>query len=509
MTIYAFDGTWNDAEAIKVPAGTERYTNVFWFKESYEGENFYANGPGTRGGRIGKLLGGLSGLGSSTRIDEGFKELQKRFKNGDEVIDIIGYSRGAAIARMFVETIRENYDQIQDSKGNSLKSPPTIRFLGLFDTVASFGIPWTESEHNFTPKIPPFVINTYHAMALDESRETFGIERCFGDRENITEVWFRGGHGDIGGNAVIESRGIHTTNRSRSDISLNWMLSKASACGLPIKTKSRSTSSNAPITAEQVKIKGFTIPEPGNIGTLSRRIYLGDLIHFSVEHTELVETFDGNKLRRINVPTRIEDEYLEKSANVTHWTPTYASTVESESDSLMKQFINPHLIELSSRRYPFDIQPARTWRAWLTLWDLEDTDFDPQKMNVFWAPSPQDRGLAWDVMVELATRITTQTLSDDEGDEASALKSIYELFPSFRVFLHNHGPSSANTAFLINFYLNKHVRPFTAEWHKRSLRSELESKEVATEFRSALRKVLQPKLKRLHKALSVTVDAEL
>lgn len=503
MALYAFDGTWNDANADNIPADTERYTNVYWFSESYEGRKLYLNGPGTRGGLVGKILGGFSGMGASRRVEEGFAALKQNFSDGDTQIDIVGYSRGAAIARMFVEMIREQYDTLHKD-GKALSVPPTIRFLGLFDTVASFGLPWTTDEGDFIPDIPDFVKHTFHAMALDESRETFGIERCVGDRAKITEVWFRGGHGDIGGNAVVKTRGGFETNRGRSDFPLNWMVLKAKSCGLSMHVEElRETSPEAPVTASEMKV------EVGNAGTMSRRLYLGDLVHYSVENSEMVETLSGRMLRRIDVPTRIEDPVLENRSDVAHWTPVNASTVLTEVSPLGDQFTNPRLVELGSRRYPFDIQPARTWRAWLEdIWDLDPSRFDRAMLSVFWAPGVEDRALAWDVLVELVTRIATQNLAENEGDEGAALNSIYQLFPTFREFLHQHGPAASNIALLVNTFLNQQVRPFTAKWHKCSVDGNLGTSENLSQFRKELGS-LQPKLRQLQQALEIVADARL
>jgi uncharacterized protein (DUF2235 family) len=151
----------------------------------YRDNKHYVNVGGTRYGVIGKLLGGLTGAGAQKRVDEQFEALIENFKVGDTTIDIVGYSRGAAIARMFTRHIDKNYEDIV-FEGKPLDGPPGVRFLGLFDTVASFGVPWTESEHDFETNILEFVEHAYHAMALDETRETFGIERCLGNRDKIT-----------------------------------------------------------------------------------------------------------------------------------------------------------------------------------------------------------------------------------------------------------------------------------------------------------------------------------
>jgi hypothetical protein len=505
MALYAFDGTWNDSSAPDAERNTDLDTNVHRFRVSYRDNKHYVNGVGTRYGVIGKLIGGLTGAGAQKRIDEQFEALKKNFGAGDTTIDIVGYSRGAAIARMFTHHIDNNYEDIV-FQGKPLGSPPGIRFLGLFDTVASFGVPWTENEHDFDTDIPEFVEHTYHAMALDETRETFGIERCLGNRDKITEVWFRGGHGDVGGNATYLGRKGEQPNRERSDFALNWMLSKANACGLPVPDRLEEQAPHhgeeAPVTAKDEAIS------IGNAGTLSRRIHLGDLVHHSVERTELTRGIDGRLLRRINVLTRIEDETLEKRAQSLNWTPPFE--LVSGPDNLPVSEVTPSIVQLSLRRYPFDVLPARTWAAWLEQWQIENPGIDAERANEFWSPNDADRALAWDIYVELQTRIAIQSLKDEEGDDTTALKSIADLFKLSRESMRLHGVECANTGTLLTAFLNQKVRSFTAKWHKQSVEEKWSENLGAKhpEFRVDL-KDLQPVLRTLAKALSHLADAKL
>lgn len=501
MALYAFDGTWNDSSAPAPERNAAKDTNVHRFRERYQGEEHYMDGVGTRYGLIGKVVGGLTGAGADARVREQFDNLRRAVACGDRTIDVVGYSRGAAIARMFLHRIESDFEELDEN----LDSPPEVRFLGLFDTVASFGVPWNNDEGEFRPDIPDFVAHTFHAMALDETRETFGIERCLGDRSRITEVWFRGGHGDIGGNATYVDRDGEVSNRARSDIALEWMVAKARDCGLeldddPIKT----TDVRAPVTAagELIRI--------GNAGTLSRRIHLGDLVHYTVEQTELTRGIDGRLLRRIAVPTRIENRDLERRAEAQNFAPPRG--FERLDDNELTPQTSPSLVELSSRRYPFDVPPARTWSSWLERWKLEDPGFDPERLREFWAPTKADQALAWDVYVELASRITTQELPDDEGNDKSALNSVYSLFELTRSAMHSHGRGCANAGTLLLTYLNRNVRDFTARWHRTSIEKDWKesggTNPINLEFRAELR-ALRPLLSDLSSALSELADARL
>jgi uncharacterized protein (DUF2235 family) len=213
MALYAFDGTWNENEVDEA-----KDTNVVKFRDAYIGRTFYLEGVGTRGGFIGKILGGLAGLGGRVRIEEAMEQLERNFAAGDRQIDIIGFSRGAALALHFANEIWED------------KNKAEIRFLGLWDVVASFGVPGNNLNIGWTLTLPDNVRKCYHAMALDERRGNFPLTRVraaagsLPAAERLQEVWFRGVHSDVGGSASL----------GLSSIALCWMLRRARENGLPI-----------------------------------------------------------------------------------------------------------------------------------------------------------------------------------------------------------------------------------------------------------------------------------
>ncbi|MCB2183755.1 MAG: DUF2235 domain-containing protein [Desulfobulbaceae bacterium] len=227
MALYAFDGTWNEDEE-----EPQQDTSVVKFAEIYdiEGSIEYKKGVGTRFGMMGKLLGGIFGVGGRSRIEEMYDALRKNWLRGDHDIDIVGFSRGAALA--------VHFSNILAKQGLVLKSDPQevvypdIRFLGLWDIVGSFGIP-KDIIINFQEinlgwdirTVSDTVKNCFHARALDERRETFKGIRLESQCPNFEEVWFRGVHSDIGGG---------NGNNSRNNIALEWMLTKARESGLAI-----------------------------------------------------------------------------------------------------------------------------------------------------------------------------------------------------------------------------------------------------------------------------------
>ena len=224
MALYAFDGTWNSDEDKLV-----EQTNVIRFTELYVGNNTeYVSGVGTRLGKLGHVLGGLLGSGGHTRIQEMYDEFCDNWKQGDHIIDIIGFSRGAALAVHFANKIGKEGVKLADGRVEKVR----IRFLGVWDIVGSFGFSF-DTFINFQEinlgweldTINSCVDQCYHAMALDERRETFQVTRLDLDKKhnNIHEVWFRGVHSDIGGG---------NGNVSRSNIALQWMLKQGRSCGL-------------------------------------------------------------------------------------------------------------------------------------------------------------------------------------------------------------------------------------------------------------------------------------
>lgn len=270
MALYAFDGTLNKDEVLD-----ENDSNVVRFKDAYDGNVFYCEGIGTSGGGIGKVLGGITGFGGKMRINEAFQALQSHFALGDFNIDIIGFSRGGAMALHFANMIKKKYP----------KAP--IRFVGVWDAVASFGIPGNMINLFWYFTAADTVAHYYHAMSLDERRRNFPVTRIKKRKDNkflpcvlhdtikprnhkrIEEVWFRGVHSDIGGGIGIAT--------GLSYISLCWMLSRAIINGLPINEDKYKEYQDKRNPDEAIS-KNFSIIPNGY-----RHIRDNDLIHESVK----------------------------------------------------------------------------------------------------------------------------------------------------------------------------------------------------------------------------------
>lgn len=124
-----------------------------------------------------------------------------------------------------------------------------------------------------------------------------------------------------------------------------------------------------------------------------------------------------------------------------------------------------------------------------------------------WEPQDEDRKAAWDLYVELLTRVTTQPLSAEHGDEQTVLDSVFSLFATTRQVLKDNGPGCIQFSRIAIVVLNQVVRPFTAKWHRESIASAFESAAKCEEFRSELAE-LQIELNRYARALAQVADVE-
>ena len=90
-----------------------------------------------------------------------------------------------------------------------------------------------------------------------------------------------------------------------------------------------------------------------------------------------------------------------------------------------------------------------------------------------WEPDERERTAAWEMYVELVTRISVAELRPGEGLLREALTSLYTLFDTTRKILREHGPAVAQPkgtdqisfGHLSVAILNSVLRPFLAEWH--------------------------------------------
>ena len=224
MALYAFDGTGNTDHEDDL-----RDSNVLAFFQAYDDPRKNANPDDDLGslylkgiGRAAKTKVGMGvaeafGIGGHRRVEQAMARLKRNRRNGDSTVDVVGFSRGAAIAISFANDVAE---ELPDQR---------IRFIGVFDVVGQFGLPGTRVNAGHELSLPDNVDCCRHAMAMDESRALFPLTRLCNDdgvaAKSLVELWFRGVHSDVGGG---------NRNRGMNWIALNWMFTQAVRCGLPL-----------------------------------------------------------------------------------------------------------------------------------------------------------------------------------------------------------------------------------------------------------------------------------
>ena len=188
--------------------------------------SFYYSGVGTYGNKIQKIFNaGFSPENLDVRriIKTAGADLAAAYETGDQIF-IFGFNRGTAIARRFASVIDKYIDFPQGDQ--------PIRFLGVFDTVASIGFPNLDDDEK--PKsdvvfedhtISPHIQEALHLVSADERRIAF-LPTLMNKEDKVTEIWFAGAHADVGGGFWFDGL---------SDVTLKFMLDKLQTLPLGVK----------------------------------------------------------------------------------------------------------------------------------------------------------------------------------------------------------------------------------------------------------------------------------
>ncbi|MCG7623173.1 DUF2235 domain-containing protein [Epibacterium sp. Ofav1-8] len=205
----------------------------------------------------------MVGRGINRKIRRAYGYLASRYRPGDKIF-LIGYSRGAYAVRSLagmlgavgllktehatVRHIRTAYRHYQLGSGSEVRSAfmrahchdaVDVEMVGVWDTVKALGLRlpilwrWAEVRHAFHDhRLGSHVKAGFQALALDETREVYTPvlwESTPDYTGQLEQVWFRGAHGDVGGQL-----GGFEEARPLANISLVWMLERAEMCGLPL-----------------------------------------------------------------------------------------------------------------------------------------------------------------------------------------------------------------------------------------------------------------------------------
>lgn len=228
--VFCFDGTFNTPSSSGDYIDDDSISNIVKLhallggklqpknspnKELPEQRSFYYSGIGTYGGFLRRMI---SATFSPISMDEKHilleanKDLAEVYHPGDEIF-VFGFSRGAAIARMFVARLDK-----------------PVRFVGVFETVATSLLSAANRQIVASSTSVTFqdctlgdnVTEAVHLLAIDEQR-SFLEPTLFNKDPRITETWFAGVHADVGGGYWFDGL---------SDVTLDFMCRRASQCGL-------------------------------------------------------------------------------------------------------------------------------------------------------------------------------------------------------------------------------------------------------------------------------------
>ncbi|OLZ59230.1 hypothetical protein AV521_45830 [Streptomyces sp. IMTB 2501] len=252
------DGTWDKADqSCRTNVSKVALAIRPRDSEGMEQRVYYHRGVGTHWWD--KWRGGAFGLGLSQNVVDAYRFLVDNYEPSDELY-LFGFSRGAFTARSVAGLVRncgvlrredagrltEAWDLYRDrvEGPNGVASTlfrrayahePRIRFIGVWDTVGSLGIPWlggrgmnpllhllNRRSQFHDPKLSSRVDGAFQALAIDEERPpykpTLWEQQPWAHDQELKQVWFSGSHGDIGG-------GYPDT--SLSDLALLWMIRQA------------------------------------------------------------------------------------------------------------------------------------------------------------------------------------------------------------------------------------------------------------------------------------------
>ena len=252
------DGTMSSLDP-----GAETSVGLMWKLLDLETphETYYEPGIEWRGWR--HVAEVMAGVGINQQIRRAYLYLAIRWRPGDRIY-LVGYSRGAYAARALagmidrvgllapehagearvLEAYRHYRDDPVHRDARSFAArychdAAPIAAVAVFDTVQAVGIRWPLLWRLF-PEVHAFrshrlgrsVARGFHAMALDETRAAYALDRwrTHGDRTaSVEQVWFRGTHGDVGGH--LNGR---AASRPLANVALVWMLGRLVGAGLAL-----------------------------------------------------------------------------------------------------------------------------------------------------------------------------------------------------------------------------------------------------------------------------------
>lgn len=125
-------------------------------------------------------------------------------------------------------------------------------------------------------------------------------------------------------------------------------------------------------------------------------------------------------------------------------------------------------------------------KEWLDEWSMTSLKINARFLEMEFKPSDYDKNAAWELYIELLTRIATQHLEPEHGDEKTALESIHSLFALTREVIKRQGRHCLEFTKIAVVILNQVIRPFTAKWHRLAVQGAFENADQCHAFREEL-----------------------
>ncbi len=217
-----FSGTWQTY--VNPECGRPR-THISRLHDAFPEPKFHVEGVGERFDEVGRILGGVSGVGVAERVDDAIDWLSTHQAKKRVATS---HSRGCYVLLRTLkrlEGIRTQYEKglILDAAGAALPPPPwtyidaavmldpvfSVGLSGIFKAIGAaidYALPGRPLSHlgiEAARDLPSSCGPCLAVYGLDECRETFSQTAIIG--EDAERVWTIGNHQGIGGYGSEES----------------------------------------------------------------------------------------------------------------------------------------------------------------------------------------------------------------------------------------------------------------------------------------------------------------
>lgn len=230
LLLFSFDGTRYNPSQNGV---------IYQFSQGVDEPFFYHAGPGTPDQVDWDAIVAYNTQHIiNTQWQRLLSYLQQHSSTTPIPIDIVGFSRGAAMALHFANQVLAHTNQgvftATTTYGEQIKACIQPRFMGLLDTVAQMGILGSQNyRYNFS--VSPAWQWVTHGVALHEYRFIMPV-RILTPQENVTQNAFIGSHADLGGG--YPSDDLSPFFMPLSHVTLAWLRWHAQAQGLSLHAQS-------------------------------------------------------------------------------------------------------------------------------------------------------------------------------------------------------------------------------------------------------------------------------